>query len=216
MIRKLITRWVVARHLPSNPFAGEMLPIERLRLFQWMMEYRPQTVLEVGTGVGGSTFYISEALKRNGGTLHTCDPERRPPDRFLDRFRGQLVYHALRSTELIDRLIEQSKIPDFLFFDGPEIPSLALEDLRRLEPHLKAGCLFAMHDWEQIGGANPRIVSIKAASVRPYIESSSQWEKIDLLDGHRKNAWWTKGRFDSVGLCLYRFEGIAKAQRWAA
>lgn len=62
MIRKLLTKLVLAKKLPSNPYPGEMLPVERLRLYQWMTEYSPKVVLEVGTGVGGSTFYISEAL----------------------------------------------------------------------------------------------------------------------------------------------------------
>lgn len=157
MIRKLLTKLVLAKKLPVNPYPGEMLPVERLRLYQWMTEYSPKVVLEVGTGVGGSTFYISEALKRSGGVLHTCDPLRRPPEDFLNRFCGTLHYHPLRSDELIGRLQREGVVPDFLFFDGPEIPELALQDIQSLE-------------------------------------------------GHRKNVWWTKGRFDSVGLCLYRFE----------
>lgn len=216
ILRKLMTRLVVARYLPYNPFDGEMLPLERVMLYGWLIEHRPKIVLEVGTGVGGSTFYISEALRRIGGQLHTCDPIRRPPEKFLKRFEGVLNYHPLKSTELIDRLIERGTIPDLVFFDGPEIPSLAFDDLRRLEPHLGAGCLFAMHDWEQSGGQNPRIVSIKASAVRPYIESSRQWQPLSVLDGHRKNTWWTKGKFDSVGLCLYRYRSVVQKTQLAA
>lgn len=206
MIRKLLTKLVLAKNLPANPYPGEMLPVERLRLYQWMTEYSPKVVLEVGTGVGGSTFYISEALRRNGGVLHTCDPLRRPPEDFLNRFRETLHYHPLRSDELIARLQLDGVVPDFLFFDGPEIPDLALQDIQRLESWIKPGCLFAMHDWEQVGGANKKIVSIKAQRVRPYFEQSKRWKLVSRLEGHRKNVWWTKGRFDSVGLCLYRFE----------
>jgi predicted O-methyltransferase YrrM len=203
LLRKLVTRIVVATQLPRNPFEGEMLPLERVTLYRWMIEHKPATVFEVGTGVGGSTFYICEALLRNGGTLHSCDPIRRPPELFLQRFRSVLQYHALRSAELIELLIAQNRIPDLLFFDGPEIPQLAIDDLKSLEPHLKPGCLFAMHDWEQAGGCNHRIVSIKAKSIRPYMESSPNWIRIQVLSGHQKNVWWTKGKFDSVGLCLY-------------
>lgn len=216
MIRKLITRCAVASYLPPNPFDGEMLPLERIRLYQWLMEFKPSCVLEVGTGVGGSTFYISEALKRNGGQLHTCDPERGPPDRFLKRFADQVKYHPVKSKEMIDQLIQCKIYPDFLFFDGPEVPELAIEDLRRLEPHLKSGCMFAMHDWEQPGGKNRRIVSIKAAKIRPYMESSPCWQRVDCLSGHTKNVWWTKGKYDSVGLCLYRYQGCRSSYRLAA
>ena len=207
IFRKLITKLMVATRLPYNPFAGEMLPLERIRLYQWLNQYRPQAVLEVGTGVGGSTFYISEALKRNGGTLYTCDPLRRPPQKFLDRFAETLNYQPLKSNELID-LVENRKIHlDMIFFDGPEIPGLALEDIQRLERTIQPGCLFAMHDWEQPGGPNDRIVSIKAKLIRPYLEQSSAWKQIDSLSGHHKNVWWTKGMYDSVGLCLYEFLG---------
>lgn len=67
MIRKALTKLITRAMLPPNPYPGEMLPIERVRLYQWMMEFRPKCVLEVGTGVGGSTFYISQALSTYGG-----------------------------------------------------------------------------------------------------------------------------------------------------
>jgi hypothetical protein len=206
MIRKVLTKLVTAMYLPRNPYPGEMLPLERLRLYQWMNEYRPRIVFEVGTGVGGSTFYISHALSKYGGELHTCDPLRRPPEHFLNRFAGTLYYYPLRSDELIDHLRSENIRPDFLFFDGPEIPDLALDDIRNLETWIAPGCLFAMHDWELPGGPNPRIVSIKAQKIRPYLEGSSNWKKLAQLDGHCKNEGWTKGDFDSVGLCLFRYE----------
>jgi len=206
LLRKLLTRMVVAWHLPRNPYPGEMLPLERLRLHQWMTRYQPQVVLEVGTGVGGSTFYISEALRKHGGMLHSCDPMRRPPEHFLQRFENVLKYHPVRSEELIEWMKAEGIRPDFLFFDGPEIPELALDNLRALEDWIQPGCLFAMHDWEQPGGKNPRIVSIKAEKIRPYMEGSKAWRLLERLEGHQKNAWWTKGSFDSVGLCLYRYE----------
>jgi predicted O-methyltransferase YrrM len=212
MIRKWLTQWVTARNLPPNPYPGEMLPIERLRLYQWMTSYQPKVVLEVGTGVGGSTFYISSALHQYGGELHSCDPMRSPPEPFLQRFRGTLHYHALRSDQLIDQMRRDGKKPDFLFFDGPEIPELALSDLCSLEPWIEPGCWFAMHDWEQPGGRNRKIVSIKAKKVRPYLENSPNWRRIEQLEGHRKNVWWTKGRFDSVGLCLYEYRPTGSAR----
>ncbi len=206
MIRKLITKAVIAKLLPRNPYDGEMLPIERLRLYQWTQFHKPKIVVEVGAGVGGSTFYLSEALSQYGGQLFTCDPMRQPPEDFLNRFAGTLTFRPLKSSQLIDELIKDELVPDMLFFDGPEIPELALEDLKRLGQIIPDGCLFAMHDWELAGGRNRKIVSIKAAHVRPYMEQSAHWELLEVLDGHKKNAWWTKGRFDSVGLCLYQYK----------
>jgi predicted O-methyltransferase YrrM len=216
MIRKALTKLITSAMLPPNPYPGEMLPIERVRLYQWMMEFRPKCVLEVGTGVGGSTFYISQALSTYGGTLHTCDPMRSPPEHFLKRFAGTLDYHAKRSDELIAWMKQQAVKPDFLFFDGPEIPDLALEDIHNLESWIEPGCLFAMHDWEQPGGRNRKIVSIKAQKIRPYMESTADWTRLASLQGHRKNVWWTKGRFDSVGLCLYRYTPVAAVRTRSA
>lgn len=118
MIRKLLTKLVIAKHLPKNPYPGEMLPVERLRLYQWMTEHHPKVVLEVGTGVGGSTFYMSEALKKFGGVLHTCDPLRRPPEDFLNRFRNTLHYHPVHSDELISQMRRDGVVPDFVFLTG--------------------------------------------------------------------------------------------------
>jgi len=205
MLRKILTKAVTTTYLPPNPYPGEMLPIERLRLYQWVRHFAPKVVLEVGSGVGGSTFYISEAIREHGGVLHTCDPLRRPPENFLKRFENTLCYHPLRSDELIAWMRHNGIVPDFIFFDGPEIPELALNDIRSLEEWIEPGCFFAMHDWEQAGGANRKIVSIKAKMIRPHIENSSDWKQEQLLSGHQKNAWWTKGSFDSVGLCLYRY-----------
>ncbi|MCA9190948.1 MAG: class I SAM-dependent methyltransferase [Planctomycetales bacterium] len=216
MIRKLFTRVIVASQLPRNPFPGEMLPLERLRLFQWACQFQPKTVLEVGTGVGGSTFYLSMALQRWNGVLHSCDPVRQPPVGFLRRFSGTLVYHPWKSEQLIDHLLRTQSIPDMIFFDGPEIPELALQDLRKLEPFLAPGCMFAMHDWSQPGGRNSRIVSIKASQLRPYMEQTDKWTLVDLLHGHSKNVWWTKRGYDSVGLCLYRYAGGTSAMTAAA
>lgn len=42
MIRKLLTKFVIAKYLPQNPYPGEMLPVERLRLYQWMTEHHPK------------------------------------------------------------------------------------------------------------------------------------------------------------------------------
>ncbi len=216
MLRKILTKAVTTTYLPKNPYPGEMLPIERLRLYQWVRHCSPKVVLEVGSGVGGSTFYISEAIREHGGVLHTCDPLRRPPEHFLKRFENTLCYHPLRSDELISWMRHNGIAPDFIFFDGPEIPELALDDIQSLEEWIEPGCCFAMHDWEQAGGANRKIVSVKAKLIRPDMENSSDWVQEQLLSGHQKNAWWTKGSFDSVGLCLYRFRPKRVATNKAA
>ena len=48
----------------NTDWPGEMTPYERYKLFNWVLDIKPKSVLEVGTGGGGSTRAISEAIKR--------------------------------------------------------------------------------------------------------------------------------------------------------
>jgi hypothetical protein len=146
-----------------------MTDFERFKLCQWLNRRLPRIVFEVGTGVGGSTFYICKSLQAHGGKLYTCDPARRPPDRFLNEFAGVLDYRQLESTVMIGQLIGQGIRPDFIFFDGPEIPELALQDLNLLEQVIAPGTQFAMHDWHLGRRGYDGGQSIKAALVRPYL-----------------------------------------------
>ena len=150
-VKRTIGKLFFSLSLPQNPYPGEMLPLEQLRLYQWISRYKPRSVIEVGTGIGGSTFYISMALQKYGGKLYSCDPARRPPREFLDRFDGRLEFHQVESEVLISHLFERGVVPDFVLFDGPERPELASRDLLHPEPRLKVGCHFAMHDWDQAG-----------------------------------------------------------------
>ena len=45
-------------------YNGEMLPFERFKLTNWILNIKPTIVFEVGTGNGGgSTYFIAKALK---------------------------------------------------------------------------------------------------------------------------------------------------------
>lgn len=193
--------------LPRNPYAGELTDYERYRLHHWILERRPRVVFEVGTGVGGSTFYIGSALQQVGGQLFTCDPLRRPPASFLRQFADVLRYEPLESTEMMRQLLGRGVRPDFIFFDGPEIPELALRDLQLLEPSLAAGTQFAMHDWHLGRRGYDGGHSVKAAQVRPYIENSVRWRALEVLRGDSQNCRESIQPYDSVGLCLYQWEG---------
>ena len=101
-------------------------------------------------------------------------------------------------------MIIEDKIPDFIFFDGPEIPELALNDFKLLEPHLKKGCFFSMHDFHT--GSKRRYdnsISVKSAHIKPYLESHDEWRCLEELSGLVKNSDYDDMPFDSVGLCLY-------------
>lgn len=181
---------------------AEMLPAERLKLFQWITEIiKPANdVLEIGCGVGGSTYYISESINSisSSSIIHACDPDRKPTDQFLQNHTN-VKYKQIYSNELISEIINDNVQLDYLFFDGPEDPNIALNDIQKLEKYIKPGCYFSMHDWEIEKRKYDNATSTKAKYIRPYIEQNPCWELIEYMEGINSN--------ESVGICLYKFLG---------
>lgn len=187
----------------ENVYPGsEMLPYERYKLYTWVSTIiKPENVLDVGCGVGGATYYISQGMKKcnSQGKVYSCDPERGPSHQFLEK-QNNVKYFAIYSNELIDSLIKNNVKLDYIFFDGPEDPDVAMNDILSLEKYIKPGCYFSMHDWEVSSRKYDGQTSTKSLKIRQYFESSpSIWKPIEVLDGVNS--------FDSVGLCLYKFLG---------
>lgn len=187
---------------------GEMLPFERQVLYSWIQKYQPNNLLEIGTGTGGSTQYISDAMTENGfGTIFSCDPTRSPSKTFIET-RPNLKFYSIISTELIDIIILNNISIDFIFFDGPENPDIALQDLLRLEKYISNDILFCMHDWHTGIRNYDSSRSTKSDKIKPYIENSDQWTNIDTLYANKKNSNFDSTPWDSVGLCLYQFKKL--------
>ena len=53
--------------LPEFPYPGELLPLERAKLHNWVLELQPRVILEVGFGSGASTFFMAQALRKAQG-----------------------------------------------------------------------------------------------------------------------------------------------------
>lgn len=190
----------------DNSFPGEMLAYERKKLYTWILKCAPKIVLETGTGSGGgSSRFIAEALKPSGGDLYTCDPGNGPSAALLTKYPN-IHYFKVRSTDFLRWVVHEEIVPQFVFFDGDEDPQLALDDIKIVESIVQPGAMFAMHDWETVPRLFDGGTSTKAARVRPYIEQSKSWQKVEVLSGLSKNADEYPGP-DSVGLCLYRFVG---------
>ena len=165
---------------------GELWPAERQFLFQAIVEKKPKIVLEIGTGGGdGSTYQIAKALKENlltnqiKGYLHTCEVDLPSFEQAKTKYSTPewneiVVCWQKFSYDLIDTLIEQNDLPDFIFFDGPEDPNIAFSDFKTLEACVKPGTYFGMHDWDCAG-------STKANLLRPYLETSKNWSILRSL-----------------------------------
>jgi hypothetical protein len=191
----------------NSPYPGEMLPFERFKLYNWILEAKPKIVFEVGTGDGGgSTYYIAEAIKKlnNDGVIYTCDPIRIINENILKNF-DNIKYFQKNSNQMIKQLIENSIIPDFIMFDGPENPEIAYDDIKFLENHIKNGTYFSMHDWDFFRPYD-KGNSTKSIKIRKYFEQSENWHLIEKLNSEIKNSDFDDFEFDSVGLCLYKFE----------
>jgi predicted O-methyltransferase YrrM len=169
------------------PYQGaELLPLEREKLYNWVTARKPNGILEIGTGNGGSTYYMAEAIKAAGlaTVIVTCDPKRKVSNSFFEAYPF-VDYFRMPSDEIIPFVIEEGFIIDFIFFDGPDDSEVALRDIKRLEKYISAGTYFAMHDW----------AFQKAEMIRPYMEQSPNWIEQEVLPKSSV----------SVGLCLYKY-----------
>lgn len=190
----------------NSPYPGEMLPYERYKLYNYVLEYKPSIILETGAGLGGgSTYYMSKALKQNNkGVLYTCDPLRSVHINLLEEFKGITNYVRTTSKLLIEKMIKDDNIPDFIFFDGPEDPKIALDDIKLIENHLKPGTIFSMHDWCTGTRKYDNAISTKADLIKPYLNESQNWELLEELSGTEKNSDFDNMTYDSVGLVFYK------------
>lgn len=184
---------------------GELYLEERKFLYQAIIQKKPKIVLEIGTGGGdGSTYQIATALKRNflkskvKGCLHTCEVNPSVVEQAKMKYSTNTWHQTIIcwqefSHNLIDMLITDNNPPNFIFFDGPEDPQIALNDIKRLEPHLKPKTWFCMHDWDLDIRPDGNI-STKSTKIRPYIESSTDWKILRSLTAP-----------ESVGIVLAEF-----------
>lgn len=171
---------------------GQMTTHERTFLYQAVLESltntENSTILEIGTWKGGgSTLQISTAILHSRGNheLHTCEVDGQLYSEAVAAYQNTpqskyITFHNKQSETLIDELIEKDKIPQFIFFDGPEDPAINLNDFIKLDKYLKIGTKFCMHDWDldiRIDG----LISTKAKLLRPHLEQSNNWRQLRSL-----------------------------------
>lgn len=179
--------------LSIDNLPGQLWPAERKYLHDLVLSVKPKTILEVGSGCGaGSTYAMASALRQTmSGILYGCEPDQTQITHAKHLF-APWPFVQLRnnkSSEFIQWVLDCNRIPDLIFFDGPEEPQVAVTDLTMLEAKIKNGTHFLMHDWDPEA-------SSKAHLLRPRLESHPAWQKIHCLTSP-----------ESVGLCHYRFVG---------
>ena len=140
--------------------AGQLNETERRLLGEAIMlaPKKPETVVEVGTWLGGgSTLHILRALEHNGaGHLWGIEADRSIYDQMLANIRAAAPAAAARFTPLFG--FSQDVLPlwikergagatvDFVFLDGGNNPREQMAEFRFLEPLIPVGGQLMAHD----------------------------------------------------------------------
>jgi len=131
--------------LGRHGIKGQMWFYERKMLYDAVCRRRPNLVYEVGTMYGGgSTYFITEALRRNGtGVLHTCEidePVYKAAKQKYSGFPGlkkHVKFHYGDALTVYPPLLRH-RPPDLVFLDGAEIPEQTLNQFRMFDKYKKA------------------------------------------------------------------------------
>jgi len=125
-------------------------------LYSLIREYKPKSVLGIGTWRGGSTCVMISALKKNGGDFRYVASE------LMDDLRAETEKNCMEvngmAPEMVGDIMESlDLIPeeiDFLYHDTNHDFETTKWILDNILPRVKKGCLIAFHDWavEEIDG----------------------------------------------------------------
>lgn len=172
---------------------GEMTLYERKKLYDIILDLKPNIILECGSGIGASTHIMVNATPKYS-KIFSCDPVRTPVVN-----SEKLEFNKVKSDVLISKIINDNIIPDVIFFDGPEDPEVALNDFKNLDKYVGDGTVFLMHDWCTITRKFDGGISTKALLLKPYINKLDNWELVEEIFGDD----YKEGE-ESVGLCYYK------------
>ncbi len=118
-------------------------------LYGLVREYKPTSVLEVGTSWGGSGSIIVQALKANQQPFHYTGFEMEPNMR--KSTEENVIPLSPENVNIYGELKENlDKVPqelDFIFWDTNWDYPITIWFLKNIFPRLKIGGLIQVHDW---------------------------------------------------------------------
>ena len=170
-----------------------MTGLEKRQLYELVRRHRPQVMVEIGSYLGASTCFLSQAARRHcrGSTVVAVDtwcndtmPEgfRDTYDEFLrNTSRYSSVLSPRRSTS-IDASVAFDQAIDLLFIDGDHDFNGVLSDWKCWSPYLSPGAIVVMHD----SGWAEGVQQVIEENIHPL----TQWE--DCLP----NLYWGQLRAD--------------------
>ena len=170
-------RWFYEGH---PQLRGQLWYAERKLLYETVRAYHPLNCFEIGTWRGGgSTLFISQALKENGlGMLHTVEINKefyddavRNYSEFLPDLTRHVSFHLGDYKSVYRPILESCKSVDFLTLDGAEDGQQTLDQYNFFLPYMKPGTILLVHDW----------FTEKTQLVKPILENDSEWNIRKVL-----------------------------------
>jgi predicted O-methyltransferase YrrM len=173
---------------------GQMYAAEREGLYDSIREMKPDYCFEIGTWTGGgSTFFISKALKDNNKgklfTIENYEPLHKKAIRRYKKFiKGNFPFidFILSSTpKVFEKYLKEENKSHMIFLDGAEDGAQTLEQYYFFKPYFKKGTVLALHDWN----------TEKTIKVKPVIQGDQRWKKVIEL-----------GKPESIGFAVFKYE----------
>jgi predicted O-methyltransferase YrrM len=175
---------------------GQMYAAERRALYELARKRMPRTCVEIGTwSGGGSTFFISSALKANGsGRLVTFEIDEllhRSASRFYSECLPDLAPFVLfelgdASSERLKKMTLENGPIDFAFLDGAENAEQTVSHFLTIRSQFAPRAVVACHDW----------ATTKMAKLKPLLTSQDEWQMLCEL-----------GQPESVGFAAFQLAG---------
>jgi predicted O-methyltransferase YrrM len=170
-------RWFYEGH---PELRGQLWYAERKLLYETIRTHRPAHCFEIGTWRGGgSTLFISQALKENGrGKLHTIEIDRgfyeiavSNYNTYLPSLLNHVEFHFGDFKTVYSDVLKKVGNIDFLILDGAEDGQQTLDQYNFFLPFIKSGTILMVHDW----------FTEKTHLLKPILENSNDWEIRKIL-----------------------------------
>jgi predicted O-methyltransferase YrrM len=157
-----------------------MYKAERNALYRIIRETKPDYCFEIGTYTdGGSTFFISKALKDNNkGRLITMESDEflhnKAKTRYKKYIKSQYPYIEFVRTSypfIFEKYLQEKNKKIMISLDGAKDGKQTLEQYNYFLPYFHKGTILIAHDWN----------TEKTRLLKPLILNSGKWEiKIEL------------------------------------
>jgi predicted O-methyltransferase YrrM len=155
-----------------DPNQGQMMPVERMAMYNAVLSEKPKRMLEIGTWKGGgSTYILACAAYEIGSTLYTIEADKGLYEAALklyDERMNILIPHVKfnlgYSQDVIPELLKDGDF-NFVLFDGKEDPEQTVAEYDLLNKHMGLGSVIACHDWK----------TSKMAKLKEVIANDNTW-----------------------------------------